>query len=91
MAEDDGSFSKTVSFAYLELIAKTVKRGAVRIGSSLYGMDVEAAAVKNPDGSIGILVLNSHDKDVQINIRMKGQLCTADIPAKTLNSIVIDE
>ena len=89
VAEDDGSFSKTVSFAYLELIAKTVKRDAVRIGNSLYGADVEAAAVKNPDGSIGIIILNSHDKDVQINIREKGRLCTADIPAKTLSSIII--
>ena len=72
-----------------ELIAKTVKRDAVRIGSSLYGADVEAAAVKNPDDSIGIIILNSHGKDVQINIRVKGQLCTADIPAKTLSGIII--
>ena len=36
-------------------IAKVVKPGARRMGLSTCNKSVEAAAVKNPDGSVGVM------------------------------------
>lgn len=56
--EEDGSFTRTVSYEFLQLIARTLRPGSVRIGCSAFGRDVDAAAVRNEDGSLGVVLLN---------------------------------
>jgi len=69
--------------------SKFIKRGAVRIGSSSYDDAIKAAAFSNPNGDIVIVILNTTDKDAKPKIRMND--CTAEfnLPAKSLQTMVI--
>ena len=69
--------------------SKFIKRGAVRIGSSTYNDAVKAAAFRNPDGEIVVVVLNTTERAVTPKIRLNN--CTADfkMPAKSLHTLVI--
>ncbi len=88
--ENDGTITQTVSFAFLHTIAEAVQPGAVRLGSSSYGREAEAAAVRNPDGSLSVLILNESAKDIRVNLRLQGQILRdAAIPAGSLSAIRI--
>jgi len=69
--------------------SKFIKRGAVRIGSSVYNDAVKAAAFCNPDGEIVVVVLNTTERDAKPKIRLNN--CTADfsMPAKSLLTLVV--
>ncbi len=89
--EDDGTVSETLMYAYLRLIAGAFRPGAVRIGKSVYGRDVEAAACRNTDGSYGVLLLNQSPEDVKVNLRMSGRiLLDVELPARTVTSVCFD-
>ena len=89
VAEDDGTYTKTVSYYYICEIAKAVQPGAKRIGISTYGHHIEAAAVKNADGSIGVILLNQEKKKVPAAIRVNGCLCQIELPEETLSTVLI--
>lgn len=89
--EEDGSFSETVTYQYLQLIAGAFRPGAVRIGKSVYGRDVEAAACRNIDGTYGLILLNQSESDISVNIRMSGWIILdVKLPARTLSSLCFD-
>jgi glucosylceramidase len=69
--------------------SKFIKRGAVRIGSSVYDDAVKAAAFCNPDGEIIVVVLNTSERNATPKIRLNN--CTADftMPAKSLQTLII--
>lgn len=88
--EDDGTFTETISYAYLKTIAQAVKPDAVRIGKSVYGREVETCAVRNTDGTIGIVLLNQAEREVAVNIRISGQIIRdVKLPVQTLNTVVL--
>jgi glucosylceramidase len=69
--------------------SKFIKRGAVRIGNSVYNDAVKVAAFSNPDGEIVVVVLNTTDKDATPKLRLNN--CTAEfkMPAKSLQTLII--
>jgi len=69
--------------------SKFIKRGAVRIGSSVYNDAVKVAAFSNPDGEIIVIVLNTTNSDATPKIRLNN--CTAEfrMPAKSLQTLII--
>lgn len=89
VAEDDGSFEQTISYHYIRQIARTIRPGAVRIGCSVYGKAVEAAAASNTDGSIGLVLLNDGENEITVTVRVSGYLCDVTLPARTLNTVII--
>ena len=91
VAEADGSFTKTISYAYIRQIARTVLPGAVRIGTSCYDSDLDVTAVINADHSIGILLLNRYKEEKQVAVRISGYLCMVSLPAQTLSSVQIEQ
>ncbi|MCI2049780.1 MAG: glycoside hydrolase [Lachnospiraceae bacterium] len=91
IAEKDGTFSRTISYEYILEIARTVRPGAVRIGSSRYCQEVEESAVLNADGSYGVLLLNRSGKDLPAVIRTGGYLCRLHLPAHTLSTVRIEK
>ena len=87
---EDGTLTETVSHAYLRAIARAFRPGAVRIGKSVYGRDVEAAACRNVDGSIAVVLLNRAEEDISINLRMAGKIVRdVELPAGTLTTVEI--
>ena len=86
--EADGTFSETIAYAYIKAIAETVCPGAVRIGKSVFGRDVEAAACRNTDGTVGVVLLNRADRELKVNVRMNGSiLLDVALPAQTLTCL----
>jgi glucosylceramidase len=86
---DKKDFTLTSTFFTFGHFSKFIKRGAVRIGSSVYNDAVKAAAFCNPDGEIVVVILNTTDADAMPKIRMNN--CTADfkMPAKSLLTLII--
>ena len=92
VVEDDGTLTETVSHAYLRAIARAFRPGAVRIGKSVYGRDVEAAACRNVDGSIAVVLLNRAEEDISINLRIAGKIVRdVELPAGTLTTVEIQQ
>ena len=91
VAEDDGTFTKTLSYYYIKQIATTIRPEAVRIGSSIYGAGIEVTAAKNSDGSIGIVLLNRMEKDITVTMRLNGYCSNIKLSGKTLNSLLVEE
>ena len=87
--EEDGTFSRTISFEYLCRIAHIIRPNALRIGCSVFGREVEAAAVKNADGKVGVLLLNQTDEEQHINIRFSGYVMEAVLAPQGLSSVEI--
>ena len=69
--------------------SKFIKRGAIRIGNSVYSDAVKVAAFLNPDGEIIVVVLNTTERGATPKIRLND--CTADfiMPAKSLITLII--
>lgn len=91
IAEEDGGFTRTISFEYIRQIAQAVQPGAQRIGSSIYSHNVEGTAVRNPDGTIGILLLNQQKKPMPVALRIQGHLCEMQLPEETLSTFIISD
>lgn len=88
VCEEDGTLFETLIYPYLQLIAGAFRPGAVRIGKSVYGRDVEAAACINTDGTCGLVLLNQAAETVSVNIRIAGRLIQeVALPARSLTSL----
>ena len=87
--EEDGSFTKTISYHYIKLIAQTIRKGAIRLGVSRYSDEVEAAAAKNTDSSIGIVLLNKTKSPQKVYLRMNGFVGEVDLEPETLAGFTI--
>ena len=86
---DKKEFTLTSTFYTYGHFSKFIKRGAVRIGSSCYNDAVKAAAFSNPDGEIIVVILNTSESDATPKIRLND--CTAEfqLPAKSLQTVII--
>ena len=86
---DKKDFTLRSTYYAIGHFSKFIKRGAVRIGSSSYNDAVKAVAFSNPDGEIVVVVLNTTDKDATPKIRLND--CTAEfnMPAKSLQTMII--
>lgn len=90
VVEDDGHLTETVCYTFLKAIARAFRPGAVRIGKSVYGRDVEVAACRNADGTIAAVMLNRAGEDVSVNLRMSGKIVQdVNLPAGTLTTVEI--
>lgn len=89
IAEPDGGYTETITFAYVQMVGKTVQPGAVRIGVSSYDSDLDLTAVRNMDGTIGVLIQNRSNDDRQVYMRLAGSLCAIELPAHTLSSLIV--
>ena len=90
VVEDDGQLTETVSYAFLRAIARAFRPGAVRIGKSVYGRDVEVAACRNADGTIAAVLLNRAGETVRVNLRMGGKIVqNVELPAGALTTVEI--
>ena len=57
----------------------------------MYGKDVEAAAVQNEDGTVGVVLLNRAGEDVTVNLRVSGKLIEVPLPADSLSAVLLEQ
>lgn len=76
------------SYYYMGHFSKFIRRGAKRIGSSVYDPFLETCAFKNPDGTIVCVVLNRTEKDREVSLRYKYQLADFTVKAHSIVTFV---
>jgi glucosylceramidase len=69
--------------------SKFIKRGAVRIGSSVYNDAIKVVAFSNPGGEIVVVVLNTTERDVTPSIRLNNCTAAFKLPGKSLQTLII--
>lgn len=79
------------SYYYIGHFSKYVKRGAKRIGLSKYTEDLSAAAFRNPDGSMIVIVLNNKEKEYKYNIRIDNKTCEVLSDPHSITTYIIEE
>lgn len=87
--EDDGSHTETMMYRYIRLIAQSIPRDSVRLAVSCYTSGVEMAALRCPDGTISLLILNPADALTPLTLRMDGVICNVSAPAHSISSVQI--
>ncbi|NLL73124.1 MAG: glucosylceramidase [Clostridiales bacterium] len=78
-----------LSFDYIGHFSKYIHRGAKRIGSSKYTKDLEMTAFKNLDGSIAAVLMNTTEKELPVNIHIKGMAYKIQIPGNSIATALI--
>ncbi len=76
------------SYYYIGHFSKFVKRGAVRIGSSIWSRTLESVAFKNPDGEIVSVVLNPTDEAVEFKFRICGKAFSCSLGAHSIATYI---
>ncbi|MEC4004976.1 glycoside hydrolase family 30 protein [Flavobacterium sp. SUN052] len=69
--------------------SKFLRPGAVKIGCTIDNKELMATAVKNPDGSIAIVVFNPTEKKETLEINYNNLQKIISIDAKALQTIII--
>ncbi|MCP3140836.1 RICIN domain-containing protein [Pyxidicoccus xibeiensis] len=83
----NGTYTRNEEFYAWAHLAKVVRSGAVRIGSTASSNGIETLAFRNPDGSLALIALNSNDTAAQtFRVRHAGQAFTYTLPARSVAS-----
>lgn len=69
--------------------SKFMRPGAVKIGCEINNKDLMTTAVKNPDGSIVLVIFNPTDKETSIEINLNNKKSSISIQANALQTAVI--
>lgn len=71
--------------------SRFIKRGAVRLGTSVFKEEVKMAAFQNPDGEIVSVILNRTDRVQEVWVRLEGRYMKLMLPADSVTTCVITE
>ncbi len=86
---DGGDYTTNAIYDYYDLFSHYILPGAKRIGLSRRDEKVEAAAVKNPDGSVVVELLNRGETDARYAFRVNGHIVRFEVPRDTLSAILL--
>ncbi|MFN4199601.1 MAG: glycoside hydrolase family 30 beta sandwich domain-containing protein, partial [Flavobacterium sp.] len=80
----------TPLFYTMKHFSRFIRPGAIRIGFTLNHETLKTTAVKNPDGSITVVVFNPGEQRETIQLNHQGKKVTFSIDAQALQTIVIN-
>lgn len=83
------SFEIHDSYYYIGHFSKFVKKGAKRIGCSIFTDELETVAFKNPNGDVVAIVLNRTDWDKHFAFKVCGKMVEAKAEAHTIATYII--
>ncbi len=69
--------------------SKFIRPGAVKIGCLINNNALQATAVKNPDGTIAVVIFNPTDENQTLEINNNPSKTTISISAKAIQTVVI--
>lgn len=69
--------------------SKFMRPGAVKIGCTISNKDLMSTAVKNPDGSIALVVFNPTAEKQSLEIKLNDKIEIISIDAKALQTVII--
>jgi glucosylceramidase len=69
--------------------SKFMRPGAVKIGCTINHKDLMTTAVKNPDGTLAVVIFNPTSEKFNLEIELKNQTKIISIDGKALQTIII--
>ncbi len=80
---------ENLSFKFIGHFSKYIKPGAKRIAFSKHTSKLEVCTFKNVDGSIVAVLLNVSAENVDIHLRLNGEVVGVNVPANSILTAVI--
>ncbi len=78
------------SYYYLGHFSRSIRPGAVRIGSASSDENLEATAFRNTDGRIAVVVLNRTDDAIDYQLQAGNESATLQSPAHSIMTLLYD-
>jgi glucosylceramidase len=69
--------------------SRYIRPGAVRIGHSHDNDQLQLTAVKNPDGSVVVVMLNETEEPMNISIELEGKVRELAIDGKAVQTVLL--
>ena len=86
---ENNSYTKKLSYHYIGHFSRYIQAGARLIGFSRYTDKIEVTAVKNPDGSLVVVLLNKGKEDQKAFLRLNGEIAEIEIDGESISTVVI--
>lgn len=85
-----GTYSKKLSFYYIEHFSRHISPGAVRIATTQFTERIELVAFKNPNGALVVILLNRQPELIEIYLRISEKLLNIKIPKESIITVIVD-
>ena len=82
--------TQTLLGKYMELLARTVAPGSVRIACTKYGESIDATAWRTPEGKIALLLLNKSEKNAPVTVRLNGLEAATVLYPRSITAAIIE-
>lgn len=86
-----GVLTKNLSYDYIGHFSRYIQPGAVRIGLSRFDERIEAAAVRNPDGTLCMVALNRTQESIPFFLRMGDKVWPVVQEAGSISTYLMEE
>lgn len=87
---DKDVIEEKLSFDYIKHFSHFIVPGAKRIASTKYTPKLEMTTLKNPDGTIVTVLMNISEEDLEVNIRLTGEVVKITAPAGSITTGLIN-
>lgn len=78
-----------LTYTYIGHFSRFIKPGAKRIANTKYTNKLEVTSLKNPDGTITSVFLNRTSEDIDVNLRLHGNVVKLMIPAGSIATGIV--
>lgn len=78
----------TPSYYYIGHFSRFIRPGAVRLGSASSRSTLETVSFQHPDGKTATVVMNTTDEPISYQLLIGSRMCTVDIPARAMQTLV---
>lgn len=87
----DNSYEEKLSFHYIGHFSRHIQKDAKRIAFTKYTDKLELTALKNPDGSIVLVILNRQEEDMEVSLRVSGKYTEIPVPKSSIVTGIVTE
>ncbi|MCU9613067.1 glucosylceramidase [Caldibacillus lycopersici] len=81
---------ENLSYTYIGHFSRYIQPGAKRIAATKYTDKLEITALKNPDGTVVIVLLNRSEEDLPVSLRLNGQVSHFTVQANSINTGILN-
>lgn len=85
------SYEEKLSYHYIGHFSRYIQKDAKRIAFTKYTDKLELTALKNPDGTIVVVILNKQEEDVELTVRVEGNSAVITAPKSTIVTVIMNE
>jgi glucosylceramidase len=91
LCEDEKEYMKNITYYYITQFSRVILPGARRLYTSSYNDKIEMLAYRNPDNTIGIVLLNRDDSNHAYNLHIDNKIIQDNLDSHAIVSYIIEE